>query len=102
MPQVHLYGQSTVRLSDLDIKGTAATCGNPNLVCWVDDPDALDLTAPLELDRATFPESANVEFVARLGERHVRCGSSSGASGDALVRVWCVCRGRCRTGRSRS
>ncbi len=84
MPLPELFGQSSVRLSDVELKGTVAICGNPNLVCWVDDPDRLDLTGVAGLDPATFPESANVEFVRRLGERHVRMRVVERGVGETL------------------
>ena len=59
-------------MSGVDFDGITASCGNPNLVCWVDDPSTLDLTGAPVLDSAAFPESANVEFIAPVGERHVR------------------------------
>ncbi len=71
MPVPVLAGMSAVRLGGVELKGTVASCGNPNLVCFVDDPDRLDLTGRLHLDEATFPAGANVEFVRWLGERHV-------------------------------
>ena len=72
MPTPVLGGPGVVALSGREYKGTAATCGNPNLVCYVDDPDALDLTGTPSLDPAQFPEGANVEFVAPVGPGHVR------------------------------
>ncbi len=84
MPMPEVYGAATVRLSDVDFKGTAATCGNPNLVCFVDDPDPLDLSRPLTLDPATFPESANVEFVQRLADRQVRMRVVERGVGETL------------------
>jgi diaminopimelate epimerase len=50
-----------------DYPGTAGSVGNPHLVCPVPDATALstvDFFAPLVVDAAVFPESANVEFVA--------------------------------------
>jgi diaminopimelate epimerase len=67
MPLPEVLADSVARLSDVDYMGTAATCGNPNLVCRVDDPDALDLGRAPRLDPATFPAGANVEFVAAVG-----------------------------------
>jgi diaminopimelate epimerase len=84
MPMPQVFGAGSVRLVDRDLKGTIATCGNPNLVCWVDDPDPLDLTRPLGLDRAAFPESANVEFVQRLTDRHVRMRVVERGVGETL------------------
>jgi diaminopimelate epimerase len=110
MPLPRVYGGSTVRVAGDELKGTIATCGNPNLVCPVEDPDQLDLHAPMELDAAAFPDGANVEFVAatadgirlRVVERGVgetlSCGSGacaaaavalaeSGGTGQVRVRV---------------
>jgi diaminopimelate epimerase len=84
MPLPEVYGSSTVRVGELELKGTVATCGNPNLVCWVDDPSGLDLTRPLGLDPATFPESANVEFVTRTGERAIRMRVVERGVGETL------------------
>jgi diaminopimelate epimerase len=72
MPTPQVYGQSRARLSDVDYEGTVATCGNPNLVCFVDDLSTVDLSRTPGLDATVFPESANVEFVSRVGEGHVR------------------------------
>jgi diaminopimelate epimerase len=54
-----------------------AECGNPNLVCRVPDPAALDLTRAPVLDRDIFPHGANVEFYTLDGpvngaDLHVR------------------------------
>jgi diaminopimelate epimerase len=84
MPVPRVSGPGTVRLPDRELKGTVATCGNPNLVCWVDDPDPLDLTRPLGLDPGSFPESANVEFVERLTDRHVRMRVVERGVGETL------------------
>jgi diaminopimelate epimerase len=72
MPTPVVSGAGSVRVSGVDYEGTAATCGNPNLVCWVDDPTELDLTGRPFFDRAAFPNSANVEFIAPISSRHVR------------------------------
>jgi diaminopimelate epimerase len=61
-----------VRVSGVEFKGTAATCGNPNLVCFVDDLGTLDLTGTPELDESQFPAAANVEFVLAVAPAHVR------------------------------
>jgi diaminopimelate epimerase len=84
MPTPVLVGPERVRVSGVDFDGTAATCGNPNLVCWVDDPDTLDLAGTPVLDPAAFPESANVEFIAAAGDRHVRMRVIERGVGETL------------------
>ena len=99
MPLPQVYGQSTAHLAGLTLEGTVATCGNPNLVCFVDDPYALDLGSPPTLDAERFPSGANVEFVrtvARLSvslrvvERGVgetmSCGSGACATAAVVLR----------------
>jgi diaminopimelate epimerase len=71
MPRVSVGGAGVTRVSGVEFKGTAATCGNPNLVCPVDDPARLDLSGVPEFDPAQFPERANVEFIAPVGPGHV-------------------------------
>jgi diaminopimelate epimerase len=63
MPVTTVYGQSAAVVSGVDYAGTVVTCGNPNLVCRVDDPAKLDLTRAPEIDASVFPHGANVEFV---------------------------------------
>jgi len=63
LPLPTVYGTSRALVSGVDIGGTVVTCGNPNLVCRVDDPGKLDLTAAPVLDAEAFPAGANVEFV---------------------------------------
>lgn len=84
MTMPRLYGRSRTRLSGVDFEGTVATCGNPHLVCWVEDPSALDLHATPELDPRTFPEGANVEFVAPVGRNHVRMRVVERGVGETL------------------
>ncbi len=38
MPVPEIRGESTAQLSDVELKGTVAFCGNPNLVCAVPSP----------------------------------------------------------------
>ncbi len=84
MPTPVVAGPGRVRVSGVDFDGTGASCGNPNLVCWVDDPANLDLTGTPVLDPATFPESANVEFIAAVGDRHVRMRVIERGVGETL------------------
>jgi diaminopimelate epimerase len=67
MPPTIVYGRGTALVSGVDYPGTAVTCGNPNLVCRVDDPAKLDLTVAPVLDPDEFPAGANVEFVGPTG-----------------------------------
>jgi diaminopimelate epimerase len=82
LPTVH--GPAVARVSDVDYPGTVAFCGNPNLVCSVSDPDRLDLREPPVLDPATFPDGANVEFVATVAESHVRMRVVERGVGETL------------------
>jgi diaminopimelate epimerase len=90
MPTPRVYGASRARVSDVDYDGTVATCGNPNLVCWVDDLSTVDLTRPAVLDPATFPDSANVEFLnrvndgTRVSDHHVRMRVIERGVGETL------------------
>ncbi|WP_344132806.1 diaminopimelate epimerase [Luedemannella flava] len=63
MPLPSVGGRGTADVGGVIFTGTAATCGNPNLVCPVADLDTLSLDAVPRLDTMQFPESANVEFV---------------------------------------
>jgi len=72
MPVPVVYGSSTARLSGVDYAGTVATCGNPHLVCWVDDPDKLELFVAPSVEEEQFPDGVNVEFVAPVADGHVR------------------------------
>lgn len=77
MIQPEVYWSSHATVSGQTYPGTVVTVGNPNLVCVVPDPAALDLTRPPILDPAVFPRYANVEFIAgaepiRGADAHVR------------------------------
>lgn len=99
MPMPGVLGPATARLSGVDYAGTVATCGNPNLVCRVGEPDELDLTHAPELDPEAFPAGANVEFVAGVADLHIRmrvvergvgetlsCGSGACAAAAVVLR----------------
>jgi diaminopimelate epimerase len=97
MPVPQVLGAGRVGVGDTELTGTVAICGNPNLVCRVDDPTALDLSRPLRLDPALFPAGANVEFLAagasavtmRVVERGVgetlSCGSGACAAAAVVL-----------------
>ena len=84
MPTPRVYGPSRARLCDVDYEGTVATCGNPNLVCLVDDLSTVDLTRMPVLDAAVLPESANVAFVTRVADGHVRMRVTERGVGETL------------------
>jgi diaminopimelate epimerase len=84
MTMPHLSGSSRARVSGVDFDGTVATCGNPHLVCPVDDPSTLDLHGVPELDAATFPEGANVEFIAAVAPNHIRMRVVERGVGETL------------------
>src|SRR5262245_21897517 len=67
MPLPRRYGHSRAKLAGREFTGAVVSCGNPNLVCPVDDPAALDLTQAPTLDPASFPAGANVEFIGPVG-----------------------------------
>jgi diaminopimelate epimerase len=84
MPVTTVYGHSVAVLSGVDYAGTVVTCGNPNLVCRVDDPAKLDLlSGPPSLDAGVFAAGANVSFV----------GPTETEGGHPRVRVRVVERG---------
>ena len=85
MPMPEIGGESTAQLSDVELKGTMAFCGNPNLVCRRAGAGVLDLTRAPVLDPAAFPAGANVEFYAPAGP--------PGAGTDLHVRMRVVERG---------
>ncbi|HEY7222921.1 MAG TPA: diaminopimelate epimerase [Micromonosporaceae bacterium] len=109
MPRPAVGAPGVARVSGVEFKGTSVVCGNPNLVCRVDDVAALDLSGVPEFDPEQFPDRANVEFVAPVAASHVRmrviergvgetlsCGSGacavagvvlSGGSGSVVVDV---------------
>jgi diaminopimelate epimerase len=81
MPLPQVAGPAEVTVGAVTYAGTAATCGNPNLVCPVPDLTTLDLSAVPRLDAGVFPESANVEFVV------VRPDAVDGADLHVAMRV---------------
>jgi diaminopimelate epimerase len=102
MPPTTVYGSSKAVVSGVDYAGTFVTCGNPHLVCRVDDPTPLDLAGPLSVDGTDFPAGGNVEFVGptetegedlrvrmRVVERGVgetlSCGSGACAAAGAVL-----------------
>jgi diaminopimelate epimerase len=87
MPPPELDGRATARVSGVEHAGIVAMCGNPNLVCRVDNPAALDLTGTPEFDEAALPAGGNIEFFSTVGE------SADQAASDLHVRMRVVERG---------
>ncbi|MBX6752078.1 MAG: diaminopimelate epimerase [Micromonosporaceae bacterium] len=84
MPPVVIGGPGVVRVAGMELKGTTATCGNPNLVCSVSTVDDLDLRDPPVLDPDQFPAGANVEFVVPVVAGHVRMRVVERGVGETL------------------
>jgi diaminopimelate epimerase len=84
MPLPEVFADSVAWVSGVDFPGTVASCGNPNLVCRVDDPDLIELSRAPRLDPVTFPAGANVEFVAPVGPLHVRMRVVERGVGETL------------------
>jgi diaminopimelate epimerase len=79
-------------LADTKVSVGAATwpamhvdMGNPHAVAFVDDETtlaALDIAAGPDYDGGVYPDGVNVEFVARVGERHVAMRVHERGSGE--------------------
>jgi len=93
-----VYGASTATVDGRRFTGTAVDCGNPHLVCPVNDLstlESLDLTGPPTVDDAFFPDGVNVEFavfdgqsaVMRVHERGVGETMSCGTGAVAVAAV---------------
>ncbi len=67
-------GDVPVRLNGRDLVGTQVAVGNPHCVVEVAESEvaAADLTMAPDVPADRYPTGANVEVVARLGERHYR------------------------------
>jgi diaminopimelate epimerase len=77
-------GDAEVSVDDRTWPAIAVLAGNPNAVAFVDDlNDAGSLLDPPGLQPARmFPDSANVEFVVRIGERHLAMRVFERGSGE--------------------
>jgi diaminopimelate epimerase len=84
MPGPKVYGSSWARVCDVDYEGTVVDCGNPHLVCWVGDPSSVDLSSAPIVDTASFPNGANVEFIAPVSDRHIRMRVTERGVGETL------------------
>jgi diaminopimelate epimerase len=85
MTTPRVYAASTATTGPLSIPGAAVDCGNPHLVCMLSTPlEDLDLHVPPGHDEALFPQGVNVEFVAPVGDLHVRMRVHERGSGETL------------------
>lgn len=77
-------GQVTVRTVDgAQFEATAAEVGNPHAVSFTDHLDRLDLQEEPRWEPAeTFPTGVNLEFVRRVGERHIALRVHERGSGE--------------------
>lgn len=67
----------------LPLGARPAEVGNPHAVAFVDDLDALDLrVAPTWSPASRFPDGVNLEFVRRVGPRHIAMRVSERGSGE--------------------
>ncbi|GAA2103345.1 diaminopimelate epimerase [Microlunatus panaciterrae] len=72
MGPVTLGGEVTVTVGGVKHRARTVSVGNPHAVSFVDDLQALQLfTAPTWSPPEAFPNGVNLEFVRRVGERHV-------------------------------
>jgi diaminopimelate epimerase len=82
-----LGGASTATLDGQSIPGTIVDIGNPHLVCVglsSEQLSTLDLCRAPGYDPSVFPAGVNVEFVAPVGDLHVRMRVYERGSGETL------------------
>jgi diaminopimelate epimerase len=77
MGKVNLLGAGTATVGGRRLTGLGVDVGNPHLACLVVDLtdqalSALDVGAPVEFDRAQFPEGVNVEVLTPVRDGAVR------------------------------
>jgi diaminopimelate epimerase len=77
MGQVNRLGVGTATVGGRRLTGLGVDVGNPHLACVVADLtddalSALDVAAPVEFDRAQFPDGVNVEVLTPLRDGAVR------------------------------
>jgi diaminopimelate epimerase len=83
MGKPELFGETTVRVGDRDLRATRVSMGNPHAVAFVDDlAEAGPLTEAPGHDEATFPNGVNVEFVVRRGDQHLAMRVHERGSGE--------------------
>ncbi|GAB3925655.1 diaminopimelate epimerase [Microlunatus endophyticus] len=68
---------------EMPLPARAADVGNPHAVSFVDDLEKLDLrTAPTWSPVLRFPDGVNLEFVRRIGPRHIAMRVFERGSGE--------------------
>lgn len=72
-----IFGTSSARVRDRELRGLAIDVGNPHLACVLDGPGdaglaALDLASAPAYDTTLFPSGVNVEVVTALRDGGVR------------------------------
>ncbi len=83
MGKPELFGETTVRVGDRDLRAARVSMGNPHAVAFVDDlAEAGPLTEAPGHDEAVFPDGVNVEFVVRRGEQHLAMRVHERGSGE--------------------
>lgn len=76
-----------VGFADLQMRGTAVSMGNPHLVLFVDDVDAIDLkSVGSQLEHhPLFPQRVNVHFVELLSRSHIKQRTWERGAGATLA-----------------
>ncbi|MGI9157554.1 MAG: diaminopimelate epimerase [Marmoricola sp.] len=83
MGSPRLLGESEVSVGGRSWPVTHVSLGNPHAVAFVDDlAEAGSLDEQPDYDREVYPESVNIEFVRRVGERHVAMRVHERGSGE--------------------
>lgn len=78
-----LGGRSKVSADGRSWEAQEVHTGNPHAVAFVHGvADAGPLTEPPEFDPAVYPEGVNIEFVERLGDRHLSMRVHERGSGE--------------------
>jgi len=83
MGPVRVVGSSSLSVGGRSWTALGVDVGNPHAVVEVSDvAEAGQLTEPPAYDTAVYPDGVNVEFVAAVGERHVRMRVHERGSGE--------------------
>jgi len=78
-------GRSAAVIGSRSYEGLEVSLGNPHLACVVDVPvGGIDLSAPPAVDRARFPDGANVEVVRVRGDGDLEMRVHERGSGITL------------------
>lgn len=78
-----LLTDTTVSIGGRSWPARNVNMGNPHAVAFVDSLSEIgELNEPPEYDETAYPEGVNVEFVARVGERHVAMRVHERGSGE--------------------